>query len=318
VSARPVQQRIEANGGWPNGAAAFVGDNPAGGAVITYYQRTRHLYGKLEIEVLNESGTVVDELQANTRRGLNRVVWTMHIKAPHVPPAAQLAQAGTQGPRVPPGVYTIRMQKSGKTYETKITVGLDSRVKWTLADRNAQYDAAMKVYALFNDEAALFAQIADLREQVADAAQKQPAGDAMLAGLEGFDAKLDALRKKIVATKEGGAITGEERLREHTDQLYGAITSWDGPPSAYQLANTAALRAQLSDINADFSKLTAAELPALNELLRNKGAQPLSVPPPTAFDDDDATGSGGNAAAARADPDEAHTVELPKNLRLWN
>src|SRR5690349_3433246 len=28
INARPVQQRIEANGGWPNGAAAFVGENP--------------------------------------------------------------------------------------------------------------------------------------------------------------------------------------------------------------------------------------------------------------------------------------------------
>src|SRR4026209_2958717 len=27
VSARPVQQRIEANGGWANGSAVFVGDN---------------------------------------------------------------------------------------------------------------------------------------------------------------------------------------------------------------------------------------------------------------------------------------------------
>ena len=318
VSARPLQQRIEANGGWVNGAAAFVGDNPAAGAVITYYQRTRHLFGKLKIEVLDERGTVIDELQASTRRGLNRVVWTMHLHAPHVPPAAQLAQAGTQGPRVPPGTYTIRMQKSGKTYETKIAVGLDSRVKWTLADRKAQYDAAMKVYVLFNDESALFAQIAALREQIADAAKKQPRGDAVVARLQKFDAKLDALRKKIVATKEGGAITGEERLREHTDQLYGAITSWDGPPSGYQLENTAALRAQLTGIDADFSRLTAAELPALNERLRSRGAQPLAVQPPTAFDDDDATGSGGPSSAAHGDPDEARALELPRNLRLWN
>jgi len=48
VSARPVQQRIEASGGWANGAAAFVGDNPPEAAVITYYQRSRHLFGKLK------------------------------------------------------------------------------------------------------------------------------------------------------------------------------------------------------------------------------------------------------------------------------
>ena len=44
------------------------------------------------------------------------------------------------------------------------------------------------------------------------------------------------MRKKIVATTEGGAITGEERLREHTDQLYGAILSYEGKPGAYQMA----------------------------------------------------------------------------------
>ena len=42
--------------------------------------------------------------------------------------------------------------------------------------------------------------------------------------------KADAMRKKIVATKEGGAITGEQRLREFTDDLYGAIMSYEGKP----------------------------------------------------------------------------------------
>ena len=56
------QQRIEANGGWANGAAVFVGDNPPDAAVITYYQRSRHLFGKLKIEVLDASGKVVDSL----------------------------------------------------------------------------------------------------------------------------------------------------------------------------------------------------------------------------------------------------------------
>ena len=319
VSARPVQQRIEANGGWVNGAAAFVGDNPLDGAVITYYQRTRQLFGKLKIEVLDANGTVIDELPASTRRGLNRVLWTMHRPAPHVPPAVQLAFAGTQGPRVPPGTYTVRMLKDGKTYDTTLTVGLDRRVKWTAADRQAQYAAAMKVYTLFNDESALFARIAGLREQVAAARKGRPASDPLQRSLTDFDGKLDGLRKRIVATTEGGAITGEERLREHTDQLYGAITSWDGPPSRYQLDNIDALRGELNDISANFEQLTNSQLPALNKALGGAGAQPLAVPPPVAYEDDDSPGhGGGGAVAGRLDPDAIHQVELPKNLRLWN
>jgi photosystem II stability/assembly factor-like uncharacterized protein len=317
VSARPVQQRIEANGGAPTGAAAFVGDDPTAGAVITYYQRTRHLFGKLKIEVLDPSGHVVDELPASSRRGLNRVLWTMHLPAPHVPPAVQVAFAATQGPRVVPGTYTIRMEDNGKSLDTKIDAGLDRRVTWGAADRKAQYEAAMKVYTLFNDETQFFAQIVGLRRQVAAANKGRPASDPLQKKLADFDQKLDKIRKEIVATTEGGAITGEERLREHTDQLYGAVTSWEGPPSAYQLDNIAGLRSQLNDATAEFSQLTSKELPGLNSLLKGKGGPILTPPPLAAFDDEDARGGGGRAGS-RFDPDAAGQIELPANLQLWN
>jgi photosystem II stability/assembly factor-like uncharacterized protein len=317
LSAQPIQQRIEANGGWPNGAAAFVGENPAAGAVITYYQRTRHLFGKLKIEVLDSQGTVIDELPASTRRGLNRVVWTMHLRAPRVAPAAQVAQAGTQGPRVLPGVYTVRLEKNGARYDTQLTVGLDTRVKWSASDRQAQYAAAMKVYDLFNDESALFDRIAGLRQQVAAVSQRP--GDVLSARLRAFDEKLDAVRKEIVATTEGGAITGEERLREHTDQLYGAITSWEGPPSQYQLDNTLALRTQLVEIDAEFSRLTNTVLPSLNKALRAGGRKPLEVPAATALHDkDEPSGTGATGGSGRGDADMRGGVEMPAHLRLWN
>ena len=316
VSAQPVQQRIEAQGGWPAGAASFIGDNPDTGAVITYYQKSRHLFGKLKIEILDSKGNVVDELPGSTRRGLNRVVWTMHLKPPHVPPAVQLAQAGTQGPRALPGVYTVRLEKNGQKYESQFTVGLDRRVKWSLADRQAQFDAAMKVSDLFNDESVLFGQIAALREQVAGAGKDRPATDPLHHELADFDGKLDGLRKQIVATTEGGAITGEERLREHTDQLYGALINWDGPPSTYALDNIIALRNQLTDLTAQFTHITSAEMPAINKALGGHG---LSVPPPTAFDDDDREGGAGGVRQGRDnDADARMGIELPKNLRLWH
>jgi hypothetical protein len=184
LSARPMQQRIEANGGWVNGAAAFVGENPSAGAVITYYQRTRHLFGKLKIEILDDQGRVIDTLPAGTRRGVNRVVWAMHLRPPHVPPAAQVTQAGTQGPRVLPGTYTVRMEKNGKIYQMDFSVGPDPRVTWSAGDRQSQFDAAMKVYELFNDESTLFARIASLRQQVADASQRRRPGDALCSAAE--------------------------------------------------------------------------------------------------------------------------------------
>jgi photosystem II stability/assembly factor-like uncharacterized protein len=315
LEARPVQQRIESSVQTATGAASFIGDNPQDGAVITYYQRTRHLFGRLKLEVFDANGKLVDELPASTRRGLNRVLWTMRVKPPQVPPAAQLAFYSTQGPRVLPGVYTVRMTKNGKVYETSIRVGLDRRAVYTLADRRQQFDAAMQVHALFGRESALFGQIAGLREALAQSG----AGDDAELGpkLKDFDGKLDAVRKQIVATKEGGAITGEERLREHTDQLYGAILSWDGRPGDYLLANTAALRGELQDIERQFRQLTTGELPALNEALKTRGKQPLMVPAETAESPAGGPGSGRGTAVHARDPDAAfERVHLPKDLRL--
>jgi photosystem II stability/assembly factor-like uncharacterized protein len=319
VSGRPVQQRIAGGSPSPIGSAAFLGDNPADGAVITYYQKSRHLFGKLKIEVLDGSGKTIDELPASSRRGLNRVVWNMRLPPPHVPPAVQLAGAGIQGPRVLPGTYSIRITDNDQTYSTQLTVGLDSRVRWSLADRKAQLEAALAVYQLFNDESATFARIVALREQ-ARQLRSQPAAAVVAKPLAGFDDKLDVLRKKIVATTEGGAITGEERLRERTDLLYGAILSWDGPPAAYQLANTAALRGELQAIDADLALLTSRELPQLNQLLKAKGLAPLALPAATAREEDGERGplAGGRLAAGRGDPDQAVAPGVTQAIRLWH
>src|SRR6478735_4488511 len=279
VSARPVQQRIEGQGGWANGEAVFVGENPPDAAVINYYQRERHLFGKMKLEILDSSGRVIDELPASKRPGLNRVMWTMRAKPPHVPPAAQIAVAGIRGPRLVPGDYTVRLTKAGKVYDTKLTVGLDGRAKFSTADRRAQFDAAMRVHALFGDESALMNRIIALRKALADSGAAVPEGDPLRKQLSDFDGKVDAVRKKIVATTEGGAITGEERLREHTDQLYGAILSYEGKPAVYQIAYIDTLKRELDEVTKQFDQLLAQDLPVLNDSLKSKGQQPLSPPP---------------------------------------
>jgi photosystem II stability/assembly factor-like uncharacterized protein len=317
VSARPVQERIEGNGGWANGSAMFVGDNPPDAAVINYYQRERHLYGKLKIEMLDSTGQVLDEIPASKRPGLNRVMWSMREIPPRVPPAAQIAFAGTRGVRFAPGEYTVRLTKNGQIYETKFTVGLDRRAKFTDADKKAQFDAAMKVRALFDDESAVMDRILFLRREVAKSAAAFPDNDPLRKTVKDFDGKIEAVRKKIVATTEGGAITGEERIREHTDQLYGALLSYEGKPGDYHLAYIDTLRKELDDVNKDFEQLLSKDLPALNQSLKSKNKEEIKPPPVKVAVNDTPLGSGG-AFTQSTDPDEpAATALLPANFRLF-
>ena len=278
VAARPVQQRITADGGWSEGDAKFTGENPADGAVITYYQRERHLFGTLKLELIGPDGKLLDTIPASKHRGLNRVTWSMRMKPPVVPPAAQLAHQSTRGPRLPPGTYTVRLTKADRVYETPLVIGLDRRAEYSIADRKAQFDAAMRVHALFGEMTAFVQRLNIARDGLQVRARALPQNDGLLKDLAALEKRTDAIRTQIVATKEGGAITGEERLREHTDILYGAIMSWEGRPTAYQLARIDVLRAELARTSGELEDLLKNELPRINGELTSRGLPPIAVP----------------------------------------
>ena len=101
IQGKPVVQRIPAGGGWPEGDATFTGDNPQDAAVITFYQKKRHIFGDMKLEVFDPQGNLVSTIPSSKRRGLNRVVWSMRMKAPKVPSAASAAFSAAVGPRVP-------------------------------------------------------------------------------------------------------------------------------------------------------------------------------------------------------------------------
>jgi photosystem II stability/assembly factor-like uncharacterized protein len=254
---RPVQQRMPANGGWVEADAGFTGQNPTGGAVITYYQRTRHLFGQIKIEILGPDGLLVDTISATKRRGLNRVAWSMQVKPPRVPRAAQLAFNSALGPRVPPGTYTVRLTKGGQVIETKLEIGIDRRAPYGAADRKEQFDAVMRAHALFNEMSALVDRIDAAKGAAAEKAKALPDKDPQKKDLGTLVDRLDAVKKKIVATKEGGAITGEERIREHLDIVYGALMGWEGKPARYQVERIGALEHELADVANEFQVLTA-------------------------------------------------------------
>ena len=275
---RPQQQRIDSSGGWPEGDASYSGQSASDDVVITYYQKSRHLFGKLKLEVLDAQGNLIDTLPASKRRGINRVDWSMSVKPPLVPPAAQIAGSATRGPRVVPGLYTVRMTKGAQTYETKINIELDRRVPFNIADRQAQFDAAMKVHGMFGEMSDLVAGIQAVREGAASASEKLPAGDPLRQQLAALSEKADTIRKQIVATKEGGAITGELRLREHMDDLYGGILGYEGRPAATLVDYTAVLKRELDGIGEQFTQLKEKDLAPANATLKAKGQPEITLP----------------------------------------
>ncbi len=285
LPSRPRQQRIDTFAGWSEGGASYAGQSASNDVIVTYYQKTRHLFGKLKMEILDERGNVVETLPASKRRGINRVAWSMNAKPPVVPPAATIAGNSIRGPRVPPGTYTVRMTKGDRVYEEKIVVGLDRRAKFSVEERKANYDATMRVHAMFGRMSALVAKIQAVRGGADAAAAKLPAGDPLRERLAALSADADTLRKEIVATKEGGAITGEERLREHMDNLYGGLIGYEGKPADTLIAYTDVLQRRLERLETQFGGLRDGALKQVNDALEAKGAPKIALPDkaPTAW-----------------------------------
>ena len=270
-------QYLEADGGWPEGNETFHGRSRPTEAQITYYQKSRHIFGDLKIEIFDDAGKLVDTVPGSKHRGLNRASWSMHEKAPAVPPAATALFEATQGPRVLPGTYTVKLTKGDHVYSEKINVTLDPREKFSLDDRTAQYELVMKIYHTIEHMTFAVEAIEGVRNDANARAAKLSEKDPLRKQLQDLAAKCDDLRSKIVATKEGGMVTGEERIRELLGQLYGTVNGYEGRPADYQVAREDSLAHELEDVIGDFNKLTAKTLPVVNAGLKKKKAEPIVV-----------------------------------------
>jgi photosystem II stability/assembly factor-like uncharacterized protein len=275
IQAQPSVQRVPAQGGWANGDAVFVGPNPPDEAIITYYQKKRHIFGDLKIEVFDPQGKLLGTIPSSKRRGLNRATWSMRLKAPKVPTAASAAFGAAYGPRVPPGIYTVKMTKNKEVYTAQLPVVADPRSKHTAEDRRAQFELAMKLHNMLGEMTFATERINGLRLALNDRASRLPMGDPLRQRLETASAQVDELRRKIVATKEGGMITGEERLREFLTDLYGNVVFYEGRPSQVQVERTEVLGREMSDVVRDFDAWTAKELSDINAALVKKKLEPI-------------------------------------------
>jgi len=179
------------------------------------------------------------------------------------------------GPRVLPGTYTVRMTKDKNVYTTQLVVTADPRAAYSAEDRKAQLSMTMKLYALLGDMTFAVDRINSLRTALQQRRQGLTANDALLTRLQTAQNQIDELRKKIVATKEGGAITGEERLRENLADLYGNVNNYEGQPSQTQIERADAIARELADVVKNFDDWLTKELPGINSELAKAKAEAI-------------------------------------------
>jgi hypothetical protein len=266
----PAGQWMETFGGWSEGDNSYTGPSRPNEVFISYYQRTRHIFGDLKIEIFDHEGKLVDSVASSRHRGVKRATWSMHLKPPVVPPAASALFGAAIGPRIVPGSYTVKMTKGDKVYTTQLNVVLDPRATFTVEDRKVQFDLATKLSQMLNHMSWAVDSILGVRDGASQRAAGLRPSDPLRQQLQSLADSADSIRKKIVATKEGGMITGEERLREFLGGLYGDVNGFEGRPTDSQVARSDVLARELEDVIREFTNLTDQQLPAINRQLQAK------------------------------------------------
>jgi len=277
LPSRPATLTLPAGEQRFDGDSEFVGPTLPEAAPITYYQKKRHIFGDLLIEIYDPQGKLLTTIQGDKRRGLNRVQWPERAKPPKVPPAAGLVENefAFLGPQVQEGTYTVKMIKGKETYTTTITLVPDPRTKSTAADRALQHTTVMQLYDMLGQLTYIVDATVDLRNQARQRAASTSDAQAKVQ-LQKLADSLEDFRSTLVSTKEGGMITGEHKLREDLGELYGGVNGYSGRPTQSQIERAGVLKKQLDDSNTKFQSLTG-QTTQLNSQLQNAKIAPLTV-----------------------------------------
>ncbi len=261
-----------------DGDSEFRGRTPPEAASIAYYQKKRHIFGDLKLEIYDDKGGLLTAIQGDKRRGLNRVPWPERAKPPKVPPAAGLVENQFLffGPQVQEGTYTVKVTKGKETYPVEVVMVPDPRSKSTPADRELQHKTVMQLYNMLAQLTYVVDSANDLRDQARQRAAT--ATDSQVKDrLNGLAQKLEDFRSTLVSVKEGGMITGEKKLREHLGELYGAVNQYSGPPTQSQTESTSVLQKKLDDAGAKLQSIISTDLPSLNSVLQGKNLEVLKA-----------------------------------------
>ncbi|HTM58033.1 MAG TPA: hypothetical protein VL123_06430 [Candidatus Udaeobacter sp.] len=272
LPSRPSVLGIPASEQRFDGDATFDGDSPGDHANITYYLKKRHVFGDCKVEVYSPDGKLVVSENAGKRKGLNRVEVPTRMKAPKVPPATNLVPQAFAfvGPRLAPGTYSVKLIKGSETYTTKLELVSDPRSTHSAEDRLAQQKLVRELYDMLADLTYTTDAVASARDQLRARSDSLKASDPAKAKLVALADKFENIRKNLVATREGGRLTGEEQLREKLGALYGAVNGYDGRPTGSQVAYKEVLAADLAKQRQAYDALVAKEVATVNGSLGPK------------------------------------------------
>ncbi len=272
-----------------------TGENPAYGASISYFLKSMAA-SPAKITILDDKGAEVRTLTGTNTTGINRVHWdlryepsaevrlrTSPVYAAHIIPGPNGRSApGTSRLSIlaPPGTYTVKLTVGSVEQTQPLVVLKDPNSGGTEGDIATQTRTLVAIRADLNEAADAVQRIESVRVQVdgitriVDDALVRKAADSLQQRL--VDLEMNLVDLRLTGGGQDGVRFGSKLIAK-LGYLANGIASSDYRPTdqhaEVQRILNGELRAHLSALEALLSK----ELPAFNELLRQRNVPNVVV-----------------------------------------
>ena len=274
---RPTTLTSGKFGGGGGQGGEFVGGNFTEDAIITYYLKERANTGEVRIEIYDQNGRMLYDMAGTKRKGINRVNWGMRMKPPKTAETgAKLDYSGFMSPLVEPGEYKVKLKLNGKEFASNIILVEDPNSGISSQDIAMQRKTSRDMYTVIEDLSFETQKLVNVQKSLES---KLPAlkstKDKKL--LTDYNNQLETLRKSMVATKTGTAITGEEKMREKLGELFMEVVMYEGRPTEYQLVRLSGFQDEIKQKAEEIGKVNTTYLKKVNLLLEKQKLEPIKL-----------------------------------------
>lgn len=255
-----------------HGDDAFYGENPRGKAMVAYHLKKRHVFGKLEMEVLDSQGSVVKTLAPTKRKGFNRIYWDLRLDAPKMLQTPGALHRFAYGPMVSEGTYMVRLSKGDEVFTGPLIVEPHELSRHGQEDRRIRHETVMKLYRLQNELAGRSKHITQLIEQIDVLARDAPS-EELRSHLERYKEELEDYHKRIVQHRERSFT---RKLAEKATWLYRAVIQFSGRPTDSQLQHLSLIEREAEHARAAYDRLMETACSMINPNLEAEGLKSLN------------------------------------------
>jgi hypothetical protein len=269
-----------------------AGNDPPYGAGINYYLKTTPP-GSVTITILDQKGQVVRTLPGTNAAGINRIHWNLRyepskeIRLRTSPQYAPDMRVGPEGWRrapdagrlsilAPPGNYTMKLAAGGREFTQPLTVIKDPHSEGTEADIQAQMATLFELRRDMDRAADLVNGIEVARSQI-ERVTGVVEDQGVRKAADELNQKLIAIEQNLVDLRLTGppGHTWESRLARKLSYLASQLASADFKPTDQQLEVQKLLEQRLETWEGQFKALRERDLPAFNQLLRQRNVPHL-------------------------------------------